>query len=325
MNTQIAANLPTTITEKTTWLEERYWRFGMEEDLEDQVFDLFEIDDDGVMTAQPRVDPLTGESTGLMVLGRSGDGKTALLKRMLRVNPVLSEMTNEQNGNTLYITVPPEATIKKLAELILARTGYQRVDTKLRSADAWEMVMHRLTLVGIKAIIVDECHHIFRPGSGRDVAGAIQSLKHIMQSAGGVALIIAGVPSLRDAILSEASGETFRRFQEFHLPDIQPHSNEARNFERNFSKSAEILNLKLPEDTDFAERILFAKHGQIGQSVQLGKRILHDAIVRKRDHLSLERAEAVYRKTDKCLGITPFHNGDWEAVKHELNAIGWGQ
>lgn len=324
MTTLTTTKLPTTITEKTAWIEARYWRFGMEDELEDQLFDLFEIDDSGAMTAQPRVDPLTVESRGLMVLGRSGDGKTALLKRMLRVNPVLTEATEGQVGNTLYITVPPEATIKKLAELILKRTGYQRVDAKLRSADAWEMVMHRLTKFGIRAIIIDECHHIFRRGAGRDVPGAIQSLKHIMQSAGGVALVIAGVPSLRDDIVSEESGETARRFQEFSMGDIRPGSREASDFIKNFTYSAKMLDLAVPEDSEMAERILFAKHGQIGRSVELAKLVLTDAVTRRRSELSLARAEAVFRKTSKCFGMTPFHNSSWESVRKELTAIGWG-
>lgn len=279
MTTQTATATPTTITEKTAWLAARYWRFGMEGELDDQLRDLFVIDDEGDMTDRPRIDPLTGETGGLMVLGRSGDGKTALLKRMLRVNPVLTEMTDKQEGNTLYITVPPDATIKKLAELILARTGYHRVDSRLRSSDAWEMVMHRLALVGIRTIIIDECHHIFRPGAGRDVAGAIQSLKHIMQSAGGVALIIAGVPGLRDAILSEPSGETFRRFQELYLGDIQPGSKAASDFSTNIAYSAKFLGLTIPNGSALAERILMARHGQIGRSVELGKKIMADAIL----------------------------------------------
>lgn len=323
--TAIATATPTTITEKTAWLKARYWRFGMEDKLEDHLRDLFEIDDEGDMTDRPRIDPLTGESGGLMVLGRSGDGKTALLKRMLRVNPVLTEMTDKQAGNTLYITVPPDATIKKLAELILARTGYHRVDSRLRSSDAWEMVMHRLALVGIRMIIIDECHHIFRPGAGRDVAGAIQSLKHIMQSAGGVALIIAGVPGLRDAILSEPSGETFRRFQELYLVDIQPGSEAASAFSTNIAYSAKFLGLTIPDGSALAERILMARYGQIGRSVELGKKILADAITRKRSELTLPRAEAVYRKSSNCSGMTPFHSGNWQDVQRELSAIGWGQ
>lgn len=323
--TAIATATPTTITEKTAWLEARYWRFGMEDELDDQLRDLFVIDDEGDMTDRPRIDPLTGETGGLMVLGRSGDGKTALLKRMLRVNPVLTEMTDKQEGNTLYITVPPDATIKKLAELILARTGYHRVDSRLRSSDAWEMVMHRLALVGIGTVIIDECHHIFRPGPGREVPGAIQSLKHIMQSAGGVAMILAGVPGLRDAILSEESGETFRRFDEFYLNDIERDSDEASDFSKNVKYSAEFLGLTIPDGSALAERILMARNGQIGLSVQLAKKIMADAITRKRTELTLSRAEAVYRKSSRCIGMTPFDAAPWESVQKELRAIGWGQ
>lgn len=316
---------PTTLTEKAAWLKERYWRFGLEEELEDQLFDLFEIDEDGQMTAQPRIDPLTGESRGLMVLGRSGDGKTALLQRTFRESEVLTVWSENLQGNTLFITVPPEATIKKLAELILAKTGYQNVHAKLRSADAWEMVMHRISMLGIKVIVIDECHHIFRRGSGRDVAGAIQSLKHIMQSAGGAALIIAGVPSLRDAVLSEPSGETARRFQEFRMGDIRSASREAILFARNFQVSAKTLGIQIRAEDNFPERVLFARHGQIGRSIELGKALLHDAVTRRRDGLSLKRADEIFRRGNRAVEMTPFDPAEWPTVKKELLAIGWVQ
>ncbi|WP_193789512.1 TniB family NTP-binding protein [Salipiger sp. CCB-MM3] len=323
MTTQTGETAPTTISQKTKWLKDRYWRFGMEEVIDDHLFDLFEIDDDGEMTAQPRIDPLTGESRGLMVIGRSGDGKTALLKRTLRTSSVLTEMTDQQEGNTLYITVRPDATIKKLAEVILAATGYQRVDAKLRSADAWEMVMHRLSLVGVQLVVIDECHHLFRPGAGRDKLGAIQSMKHLLQSAGGLSIIIAGVADLREAILSETSGETYRRLQELDLDDIRPGSRETKVFATNFRKSAEILGIEVSEGDAFVERILFARNGQIGRSVALAKAILHDAVTRRRTMLSLERAEAVYRKNRQGSDMTPFHAAEWGTVKRELEAIGW--
>ncbi|MFP3386979.1 hypothetical protein, partial [Tritonibacter sp. SIMBA_163] len=77
--------------------------------------EVFESRDGGGITAQPRIDPLGGESGGLTVLGRSGDGKPALLERMLRMTLVLTEMTDTQPGNTLYITAPPDPTIITLA------------------------------------------------------------------------------------------------------------------------------------------------------------------------------------------------------------------
>ncbi|MCU9847816.1 TniB family NTP-binding protein [Defluviimonas sp. WL0024] len=315
---------PFTITEKLDWLENRYWKFGQDDTLADHLHDLYEVDDEGQMTAQPRRDPLTGETKGLMVLGGSGNGKTALLMRTLRADPVLTEFKVDKPGNTLFITVPPEATIKKLAEIILQQTGYAKVDTKLRAADAWEIARHRFGMVGINTVVIDECHHILRSGPGRDVLAAIQSLKHIMQSERGVALVIAGVPSLRDAILSEPSGETYRRFREFHLSRISPGSTAARRFGQNFLKSAEVLGVQVCEEDAVAERILFAEHGQVGRSVALGKEILRDAVTRKREVLSLEFSERVFQKSNPNFGMTPFHPGAWVAVKKELEAIGWG-
>lgn len=182
------------------------------------------MDNDGERTAEPRFDPLTGETKGLMALVQSGNGKTALMMRALRVNPVLTEFKINQGGNTLYITVAPEATIKRLAEIILAKTGYDKINAKLRAADAWEMARHRFGLVGIKALVIVECHHIFRSGAARDVPAAIQALKHIMQSQHRVALIIAGVPNLKSAIQTEITGETMRRLNEFSLGRTRPGS-----------------------------------------------------------------------------------------------------
>jgi hypothetical protein len=128
--------------------------------------------------------------------------------------------------DTLSGPATPRLQLKfqKLAEIILVKTGYQKIDARLRAADAWEMARHRLGIVGICAVVIDECHHILRSGQGRDVLGAIQALKHIMQSRDPVALIIAGVPALRNDILSEPSGETYRRFSEFHLATILEHT-----------------------------------------------------------------------------------------------------
>lgn len=323
MNEMMKMN-PTTITEKLAWLGDRYWKFGAEDELEDHLTDLFEVDDDGLRTAEPLYDPLNDETRGLMVLGASGNGKTALLKRALRVDPVLTKFKVDQGGNTLFITVPPEATIKKLAEIILAKTGYTKVDSKLRAADAWEIARHRFGLVGIKALVIDECHHVLRSGPGRDIPAAIQALKHIVQSEHGVALIIAGVPGLKDAILSETTGETIRRFNELPLSRILPNTRGAASFGKNFEKSANMLGLNFAKEDALAERILFAERGQVGKCVALGKGILRAAITRKQDVITLKAADRVFRKSKSGLGMTPFEPAEWDVVKAELNTIGWG-
>ncbi|WOI28648.1 TniB family NTP-binding protein [Sulfitobacter dubius] len=316
---------PVTIPEKLKWLESRYWRFGQDEKMSDYIEDLFNVDEQGQMTGEPRHDPLNDEAYGLMVLGESGSGKTAMLQRMLRKSSVLTKFQNDLTGNTLVVTVPPDATIKKLGEIILAKTGYNKIDPRSRATDLWEMAGHRFSIVGIKIVIIDECHHMLQPGPGKDRRTAIQSLKHLMQSENRAALVIAGVPALRDAILSEPSGETFRRCRVYELPKIRTGSNAARLFANNFMMSAEKLGVKVHAKDAFVERILLAEHGQVGRSIALGKEILRDAVIRNRRELVLEHAERVFRKIKGGIEMTPFHPAGWDAVKRELEAIGWSQ
>ncbi|PVA06209.1 hypothetical protein [Thalassorhabdomicrobium marinisediminis] len=127
------------------------------------------------------------------------------------------------------------------------------------------------------------------------------------------------------ALLSEPTGETIRRFNQFALSRICPGSKGAHLFRRNFSKSAKILELKVEDEENFADRILFAKHGQVGKSVELAKEILRGAISRRREEITLEFAERVFRKTNSTMGMTPFEAAGWSAVEAELLSIGWAQ
>lgn len=51
---------------------------------------------------------------------------------------------------------------------------------KLRAADAWEIGLRRFSVVGIKAVIIEECHHMLQPGPGKDegVGGLNCSIRH---------------------------------------------------------------------------------------------------------------------------------------------------
>ncbi len=314
---------PTTISEKHKWLKHRYWKLGHDGVFEEALAELYEVDDDGQMTAEPQRDPLTGETRGLMLLGESGSGKSAVLKRALKAVPVLTDVKEVEGGNTLYIEVPPEATIKSLAEHIVEKTDYPGFDARVGAAERWEVARHRLKLTGITTLIIDECHHIFRPGAGRDILGAIQALKHMLQSDHAVALVICGVPALREAILKEETGETYRRFDECHMTRTLQGSHGAQLFERCLLNSARKVGIEVDANENFAERFLFAELGQTGRAVRLAKDTLRRAVTKKRSRLSLADAEWLFIKSNGRKEMTPFHPGDWVTVQAELNAMGW--
>lgn len=312
-----------TISEKLDWLAQRYWKFGQDDLFLDYLEDLYEVDDEGHMTSTPRRDPLADETRGLMFLARSGNGKTATIKKAIRETPVLEEYTDQGEGNTLYMEVPPDATIKSLAEDIAKITGYFGFHKSVTAPERWLICRRRLKMTGITTLVIDECHHILRPGPGRDVPGAIQALKHMVQSDHAVALIIAGVPELREGILKEASGETYRRFDECHLPSIQPGSVEAERFSRCVATSARKLGIEIDPGLKFSERVLFAEHGEAGRAVKLVKDSLRRVITKRRSRLELEDAERIFVKSNGPREMTPFHPGDWSFVESELKAMGW--
>jgi hypothetical protein len=319
-----AATLATaTIPEKLTWLGERYWKFGRDDALADYLCDLYDVDEEGGMTAEPRRDPLTGETRGLMVLAKSGSGKTAMFMRAMRNSKVLNDTDKGSSRNTLFITVKPEATIKGLAKEIAKETGYPEFDSRINALEAWDIARRRLKMTGIKTLVIDECHHLLRKGSGRDIPGSIQALKNMMQEDHAVALIIIGVPELRDAIQQEPSGETLRRFDAFYPPDIQDGSAEAHFFSRCLNLSADKLGIGINPEEEMAERILFAEHGEAGRSAKLAKEVLRQAVIKKRTALSLADAERIFIKGNKAMPMTPFCPGDWAAVQAELEAMGW--
>ncbi len=314
-----------TVTQKLAWLDARYWKFGHDDLFGEYLADLYDVNDDGEMTGEPRRDPLTGETRGLMVLASSGNGKTATLRRALRAAPALKEFSPETGGNTLFIEVPPDATIKSLAEKIAQATGYPKFDNRVGGPERWDIARHRLILTGITTLIIDECHHIFRSGAGRDIPGAIQALKHMLQSDHAVALIIIGVPELKDAILKEASGETYRRLDEFHMPRALPGSREAAKFERCLMSCATALGVEVDPSDCFSDRFLFAEHGETGRAVKLAKDTLRRAVTKKRSRLCLEDAELLFIKNNGQPAMTPFHAGDWATVRAELEVMGWAR
>ena len=312
------------LSEKIEWLGERHWRFGREDRFEDLLTDIFNVDDNGVITSDPVRDPLINETCGIMLLAGSGNGKSALLRRTLERVPALDEVTTENpTGNTIKITVPPAATVKSLAEEIAGLTGYEDIDPKAKVHEAWSIARHRMKKFGIKLLVIDEAHHLLRAGPGRDIPGTVQTLKHLLQGDGSVAVILSGVPKLREIILQDP--ETDGRYFKFELDMIEAGSQDAERLSRCIAKSAEELGLFLDPDDMLSERLIFAEHGKVGRSIRLAKETMRRALIKGRDNLRLEDAEDCFAKRYGSRSASPFSPGAWNVVQADLEAAGWVQ
>lgn len=169
------------------------------------------VDAYSTILPQPVRDSLTGETKGFAVIGNSSDGKSARIRRNLARLGCFHERDGDTGGNYLRVIVPPEATLKSLASDLLGKLGCHKVASAAKAAELWKIVLHRLVLHGICLIWIDKARHILRGGAGRDLVSALQTLKNFTQEENGVAVIVSGIPKLRELLLTDP--ETSRRFE----------------------------------------------------------------------------------------------------------------
>ena len=184
-------NPGSTAADKFTWLLDRYFRLDRDDTLIARLKSLFETNAQGHLTPTPLLDPLTGETRGLMVLGNFRYREVRTDHADVASLPVFDLAGREQDGNTLYVTVPPEATIKSLAGRIAKDLGYVDINPRAGANEAWDVARHRMRERGIRPLVIDETHHLLRKCSGRDVEGAVQTLKSLLQGDWPVAVIAA--------------------------------------------------------------------------------------------------------------------------------------
>ncbi len=308
------------LKEKLDWLADRYLKNDRDEIFADYLREILKVDIDGSIIPEPVRDPLTNEVRGLMVIGASQTGKSALIDRNLKHLGIFSKMDGDATGNYVFCRVPADATIKNLGQLVALATGYQ-VSDRVKGHEVWTIVRHRMKEFGVKLVWIDEAHHLLRPGAGRDVAGAVQALKSLLQEDTGVSVIISGVPKLEEAILKDE--ETALRFVTLNLFPMTEGAGEFERFQRFIQICADKLGVGMPRDPHFAERIVFAMNGELGRSIKLAKAILRQALTSGRVELTLGDAARTYKMLHKHTQAGPFDAGTWPVVKATLIELGW--
>ncbi len=229
----------------------------------------------------------------MQVIGASGDGKSVMIQRNLSALPGFVEMKDGTAGNYIHITVSPEATIKSLASDITAATGYGRLSDRATEHQAWPVARHRLKTLGIGLLWIDEAHHLLRGGAGRDAAGALQTLKDLLQGDGAVAVILSGVHELEARIANDS--ETFHRNQlRQRLQSVAAGGGDMQRLKRFIEVCCQKLELSLPNDPSFAERIVFSQKGGLGRSIIFAKRTIRRALINRREGMSLEDARRTW-------------------------------
>lgn len=309
---------PNDASASVEWLRKRYMK-----NIRDQIFnealeEILETDREGQLTASPQRIGLIKETRGVLVIGHTGDGKTALIRRNLTRHHCIGLSEGFEPGKALYLRVPPEATLKGVATDILTKTGYGKVNDRIRTSVVWDMATHRLATRGITILWLDEAHHMLR--ETKEVASVLRRMKSLMQGETSLALIISGIKFLDDKIQTDP--ETSERFSRVLLGPIRSEQ-ERRDLRMFIERCCSFVDLTPVVDPDLVARLEFATHGSIGRSIEFCLSAIHRALRRGDKKLTLEDFRRGFDLKRGFSDDGPFDPEDWPVLKDILEKKGW--
>ncbi|NUU39019.1 TniB family NTP-binding protein [Pseudomonas sp. C2B4] len=197
-------------------------------------------------------------ATSMMLLGKTGVGKSTLCKRIAReVGLVETEQDTECSLTLikpcLLVDVPPEATIKSLAVKFLGHLGLKDSERleHFSNATLTRLIIERLLVMQTQLIILDEFHRILDQGQTPTKKKVCRWVNELLIET-NIPIMLVGLPRIKKLI------ETIEE-----LDDRYPYCATLRYFDftdraatAQFHKMIEAIEHKVIEPAGFTERIV---------------------------------------------------------------------
>ncbi|MBB2162695.1 TniB family NTP-binding protein [Gluconacetobacter sacchari] len=233
------------------------------------------------------VQPRSDRMENLLLLGRSGMGKTMLIRKFARqVTLDLGEPGIVRLHPVVVMLMPHDPTAPRFFTQLLRAIG-------VPSADSCEAIMPReatilrlLSEVGVKVIVIDELNSVLA-GTARQQRCFLQLLRWLSNEL-RVALVGVGVPETRHALMSD--DQLRSRFMHLELPDWQ----EGEPFTRFVTQLIWSLPLRAPSRVNGRRltKLLLGRTGGITLGVcKVIERAAIAAIRSGQEHLDLSAFE----------------------------------
>jgi len=275
--------------------------------------DLLEVDEHGQLTHDPiRVTGGT-ETHGIAFIEGSGGGKTtAILKVLQGCEPLQS---NPETGVPRYLQVKVEspATLRSLGCEVLRKLGVDTVSDRAKVYDIWAMVRHRLAVMGISVLWLDEAHDMFKSATSIETDNMFKMLKSLMQGEHPVILVLSGTERL-DWITS-LDPQVSRRFSKLRPDDLQfGVDNMALKDLIEFYAQKASLNAEIDEDT--VVRLIHGGRHRFGRCVNTLIGAIKCALQDGSEKLLPEHFEVAWgREEGCCIKQNVFAAADWQAIE----------
>ena len=258
-----AATLSASIAARIAELRALHMETERDCELACQLGRLLRIDAEGRWTPEPVRFAEGMETRGIIMIEPPGGGKTTAIRRLLASAAAL----NPEGGSArhLHVQVPSPATLKSLAFEILRATGFEGVSPRATAWEIWGVVRHRLGLLGIAVLWIDEAHDMFRTDAFREIDDMLRMLKSLMQGDSAVVVILSGTERL--AQVTGRDPQVSRRFSRVVPKDLVIGASE-RAVSDLVARYAGRADLRLEWSDDLSGRLIHGSRGRFGRAVE---------------------------------------------------------
>jgi hypothetical protein len=193
--------------------------------------------------------------------------------------------------------VESPATQKSLGINVLQGLGIEHVDARAKVWEIWSMVRHRLKVMGISVLWIDEAHDLFGSGSRREVDNMFKMLKSLMQGDHPVILILSGTERLAE--ITGIDPQINRRFTKIKPADLDEVADlpKVNSLVANFAK---LAGLSANLDGLLGQRLVYASRARFGRLVETTIHAVERALIHGREAVCIEDFAQAWATQEGC-------------------------
>ncbi len=226
---------------------------------------------------------------GVLLDADGGNGKTSLLKHFLLTNPP-KRVDDGRRIVPVMMIETPRATVRNLFSLILRQlqASVGQKDDEIRMKEQIEDLFDTLE---VRMLMFDEAHNMLSTSQLRrgEFLQELIWLNNKLQ----IPLVVAGVPSVRDAIKKDGFDQLVTRLEPIELP-IWKNVDDYLDLLANFERTIPLWNeSNIADNSKISDLILYKSSGRIGAMWELLIRCAKNAIDTQVEQITLEIVEKV--------------------------------
>lgn len=204
--------------------------------------------------------PKYNRPPNLLIIGKSNNGKSEILKEFKRLHPAQERPDGDVTfAPVLFLQAPPGPDEKQLLDSALRKFNIAPLKSHTTPRKL-ELFVEQLQTSQTKVLIIDELHSILAGSTSRQLH-VLNTLKYISNET-GVSMVLAGTEGARDALATDK--ELQSRFPERPLPRWKHNDVEYYKLLAQFEMTLPLKEASGLKDRALAELIFDFSEGYLG-------------------------------------------------------------